>query len=73
MNLETATGKLREPEVFLLSITEYSDKNVASVELKANNDENRAKQREDSAIATILQKKLRYHLMTDSTTAILLE
>ena len=61
MNLETATGKLREPEVNLLSITEYLDKNVASVELKASNDENRAIQREDSAIATILQKKLRYH------------
>ena len=39
-----------------MSITEYSEENGASVELKASSDEVRAKQREDSAIATILQK-----------------
>ena len=57
-NLETAIAKLREPEVFLLSITEPSEENVASVELKASSDEVRAKQREDSAITTILQKAM---------------
>ena len=55
-NLETAIAKLREPEVFLLSITQHSEENVTSVELKASSDEVRAKQREDLAIATILQK-----------------
>ena len=50
MNLETAYAKLREPELFLLSITENLEENVASVELKASSDEVRAKQREDSAI-----------------------
>ena len=55
-NLETAIAKLREPEVFLLSITQQSEENVTSVELKASSDEVRAKQREDLAIATILQK-----------------
>ena len=52
MNLETTIAKLREPEVFLLSITEHSEENVASVERKASSDEVRAKEREDSAIAT---------------------
>ena len=55
MNLETAIAKLREPEVLLL-ITEQSEENVTSVELKSNSDEVRAKQWEDLAIATILQK-----------------
>ena len=32
MNLETAISKLREPEVFLLAITEHSEEIVASVE-----------------------------------------
>ena len=55
-NLETAVAKLREPEVFLLSITQHSEENVTSVELKASSHEVRAKQREDLAIATIMQK-----------------
>ena len=54
-NLETAIAKLREPKVFLLSITQHSEENLTSVELKASSDEVRAKQREDLAIATILQ------------------
>ena len=61
VNLETAIAKMREPEVFVLSKTELSEQNVASVELKASSDEvrvNRVKQREDSAIATILQKTI---------------
>ena len=39
MNLETAIAKLRETEVFLLSITEHSEENMATVELKASSDE----------------------------------
>ena len=57
-NLETAIAKLREPEVFLLSIAEPPEENVASVELKAGSEEVRAKQREDSAITTVLQKAM---------------
>ena len=56
MNLETAIAKLREPEVFIFSIKKHLEENAASVELKANSDEVRAKKREESAVATILQK-----------------
>ena len=56
MNLATTIAKLREPEIFILPITEHSEENVASVELKASSDEVRTRQREDPAIATILQR-----------------
>ena len=58
MILETAIAKLREPEVILLLITEHSEVNMASVELKASSDEVKAKQKEDSAIASILPKSM---------------
>ena len=56
MNLATAIAKFREPEIFLLPITEHSVENVALVELKASSDEVRTRQREDPAIAMILQR-----------------
>ena len=46
MNLETAIAlaNLLEPEVFFLSITEHSEENVASVDLKVSNDQVRGNQ-----------------------------
>ena len=54
--LRDGNSKMREPEVFVFSITELSEGNVVSVELKASSDEVMVKQREDSALATTLQK-----------------